>query len=86
MFNAHIFMNVTQKKKKINYEKKIKSNQMENYVVINGERHDLVAIEGCGCRECSLSEKCVGKTWICTLFDQNPVTGYDGFHFIKHKS
>lgn len=60
---------------------------MNNYIVINEERHDLVAIEGCDCRECSLYEKCVGngKSWFCTLFDENPVTGYEGFHFIKHK-
>ena len=71
MFNAHIFMNVTQK-------------NMNNYVVINGERHDLVAIEGCGCNECSLYERCLYKTWFCMLFDKNPVTGYDGYHFINH--
>lgn len=73
MFNAHIFMNVTQK-------------NMNNYVVINGERHDLVAIEGCGCKECSLKDRCFFKTdiCICMLFDKNPVTGYDGYHFINH--
>ena len=31
---------------------------MENYVVFNGERHDLVAIEGCDCNDCSLYERC----------------------------
>ena len=59
---------------------------MENYVVINGERHDLVDIEGCGCNECSLYERCLYKTWFCMLFDKNPVTGYDGYHFIKHQN
>lgn len=59
---------------------------MENYVVINGERHDLVAIEGCDCNDCSLYEKCHEETLICMLFDKNPVTGYDGYHFIKHQN
>lgn len=63
---------------------------MNNYIVINGQRHDLVAIEGCGCKECSLNKKCcIGRSFfsrsICELFDKNPVTGYDGYHFIKHK-
>lgn len=40
-------MNVTQMNK-------INDEDMNNYVVINGNRHDLVAIEGCGCNECSL--------------------------------
>lgn len=59
---------------------------MENYVVINGNRHDLVAIEGCGCNECSLYDLCLSNTflYICMLFDKNPVTGYDGYHFINH--
>lgn len=57
---------------------------MENYIVINGERHELVIIEGCGCYECSLYERCHDETLFCFLFDKNPVTGYDGYHFIKH--
>lgn len=58
---------------------------MENYIVINGERHDLVAIEGCRCNECSLYQQCEFVKVICQIFDANPVTGYEGFHFIKHK-
>lgn len=58
---------------------------MNNYVVINGNRHDLIVIEGCSCNECSLRERCFGHIWPCRLFDKNPVTGYDGYHFIKHK-
>ena len=57
---------------------------MENYVVFNGERHDLVAIEGCDCNDCSLYDKCHERKLICMLFDKNPVTGYDGYHFINH--
>lgn len=59
---------------------------MENYVVINGERHDLVVIEGCGCKVCSIYERCFCKTLFCMLFEENPVTGYDGYHFIKHSN
>lgn len=59
---------------------------MENYVVINGERHDLVVIEGCTCKECSLFERCFCKTWFCMLFEKNPFTEYDGYHFIKHSN
>lgn len=59
---------------------------MDNYVVFNGTRYDLVAIEGCDCDDCSLYELCHEEKLICMLFDKNPVTGYDGFHFIKHKS
>ena len=59
---------------------------MGNYVVINGERHDLVAIEGCGCNDCSLNERCSWCYVVCRLFDKNPVTGYDGYHFIKHSN
>ena len=58
---------------------------MNNYVVIKGERHDLVAIEGCDCDDCSLNERCRFYDGFCKLFDENPVTGYDGFHFIKNK-
>lgn len=57
---------------------------MENYIVFNGERHDLVAIEGCDCNDCSLYERCGEVSFICMLFDKNPVTGYDGYHFINH--
>lgn len=57
---------------------------MKNYVVINGERHDLISIEGCGCGSCSLYERCGSRKWFCEVFDKNPVTGYDGYHFIKH--
>lgn len=60
---------------------------MNNYVVINGMRHDLVAIEGCGCNECSLYDLCLyadDGDEFCMLFDRNPVTGYDGYHFINH--
>lgn len=59
---------------------------MENYVVINGERHDLVVIEGCECSDCSLYKQCRMDYWICEIFDKNPVTGYDGYHFIKHQN
>ena len=59
---------------------------MENYVVINGERHDLVHIEGCGCMKCSLHKRCRWRYWFCEVFDKNPVTGYDGYHFIKHQN
>lgn len=59
---------------------------MENYVVINGERHDLVIIEGCGCMKCSLHKRCRWRYWFCEMFDKNPVTGYDGYHFIKHSN
>lgn len=59
---------------------------MENYVVINGERHDLIVIEGCGCKECSLNERCGRWYHFCRQFDKNPVTGYDGYHFIKHQN
>lgn len=59
---------------------------MENYIVINGERHDLVVIEGCVCWDCSLYKRCRGITWVCDVFDKNPVTGYDGYHFIKHQN
>lgn len=59
---------------------------MENYVVINGERHDLVITEGCECSNCSLYEQCLNISWICEIFDKNPVTGYDGYHFIKHQN
>lgn len=57
---------------------------MENYIVINGERHDLVITKGCECSNCSLYEQCLNISWICEVFDKNPVTGYDGYHFIKH--
>lgn len=57
---------------------------MENYIVINGERHDLVVVVGCGCGDCSLYELCRQNSWICEIFDADPVTGYFGYHFIKH--
>ena len=59
---------------------------MENYVVINGERHDLVVIEGCECSDCSLYERCHENSWVCEIFDKNPVTGYFGYHFVKHSN
>lgn len=59
---------------------------MENYVVINGERHDLVVIEGCQCKDCSLYERCRSNTWICEMFGENPVTAYGGYYFIKHSN
>lgn len=58
---------------------------MNNYVVINGKRHDLVIIEGRGCAECSLERECCKTNHMfCTDFKPNPVTGYDGYHFINH--
>ena len=60
--------------------------KMENYVVINGERHDLVVTEGCECSDCSIYERCRYGSWVCEVFDKNPVTGYDGYHFIKHQN
>ena len=57
---------------------------MNNYIVINGNRHDLVSIEGYGCDECSLNERCCYRSCLCFIFDKNPVTGYDGYHFINH--
>lgn len=45
---------------------------MENYVVINGERHDLVVIEGCECSDCSLYERCRKKSWICKYSTKIP--------------
>ena len=59
---------------------------MENYIVINGERHDLVVIKGWRCSACSLYEQCGFVKVICQIFDENPVTGYDGYHFIKHSN
>ena len=82
MFNAHIIMNVTQNSKLLTKE----MTDMENYVVINGERHDLVVIEGCECSDCSLYERCRSNPWICGVFDENPITGYSGYHFVKHQN
>lgn len=45
---------------------------MEDYVVINGERHDLVIIEDYECRNCSLYERFRKKSWICKYSTKIP--------------
>ena len=59
---------------------------MENYVVINGERHDLVVIEGCDCGNCSIFKQCRMYYAVCEIFYKNPVTAYHGYHFVKHSN
>lgn len=60
--------------------------EVENYVVINGERHDLVITEGCNCGDCSIFKQCRMYYEICKIFDKKTVTRYDGYHFNKHSN
>lgn len=58
---------------------------MNNYIVINGERFDLVNNKGCDCNNCKLRSKCEEKKLLCEIFCVDIVFGSIKYHFIKRQ-
>lgn len=59
---------------------------MENYIVINGERHDLMRKKGVSCHECSLHGICTHAVLPCALFAQNDWDTMSEYYFVLHSN
>lgn len=59
---------------------------MENYIVINGVRHDLMKQEGITCRECSLFDKCSNMRMPCSIFAGETWDTLSEYYFVLHSN
>lgn len=59
---------------------------MENYIVINGERHDVMRQKGVSCHECSLYGCCSHATIVCGIFAGNDWDAMSEYYFVKHQN
>lgn len=59
---------------------------MENYIVINGERHDLKRQQGVKCEGCSLLGYCLHMAYPCAFFAQNDWEAMKEIFFVLHSN
>ena len=59
---------------------------MENYIVINGVRHDLMKREGVKCQECSLFSCCTYSMMPCVFFAQYDWDTIAEIYFVLHSN
>lgn len=59
---------------------------MENYIVINGVRHDLKRQQGVKCEGCSLLGYCLGVAYLCAFFARNDWDAMKEIFFVLHSN
>lgn len=59
---------------------------MNNYIVINGIRHDLMKRKGVRCQECSLYGYCTTSDMICAIFAKYNWDDMSDYYFVKHQN
>ena len=59
---------------------------MENYIVINGKRHDLMRQKGISCHECSLNGYCCNAAIPCSFFAHNDWSAMSEYYFVLHSN
>lgn len=59
---------------------------MENYIVINGVRHDLKKQKGVSCQDCSLFGHCSHTNMPCEIFAGNDWYAILDYYFVLHSN